>query len=213
MSQPFFHLVTHNHTHITYTTESLRNLPDLWLVPVLLVHDPLTATTGSTTTTLTDTSTTPSSPDANVTVTSAFAAYPLAQLHKESLRLGARCVVDPGVPGEMLQATVEGARRTRGDVEGLVHNLQGAVLHWAQHRRRLLPSTVAWEGPQPEFTSTEQEVLNQLCRGMTDGQIAHSLGLTRAAVGHAARGVMEKLGCDLRGEVIRVALDNDLLTE
>lgn len=171
------------------------------------MHDPLSATaTGEAGTTLTMTA------DANTT-TAAFAAYPLAQLHREALRLGARCVVDPGTPGEVLQATVEGARRTRVDVEGLVHNLQGAVLHWAQHRRRLLPSTVAWEGPPPEFTTTEQEVLNLLCRGMTDGQIAHSLGLTRAAVGHAARGVMEKLGCDLRGEVIRVALDNDMVTE
>jgi DNA-binding NarL/FixJ family response regulator len=134
-------------------------------------------------------------------------------LHLEALRLGARGVVDPGTPPQIVQATVEGAKRTRGDVEGLVHNLQGAVLHWAQHRRPLLPSTVVLEGPVPAFTSTEQEVLNLLCRGMTDAQMAHSLGLTAAAVGHAARGVMEKLGCDLRGEVIRVALDNDLVTE
>lgn len=113
-----------------------------------------------------------------------------------------------------MQAMVEGGRRTRRDVEGLVHNLQGAVLHWAQHRRRLLPSTVVLgDGERPALSSTEQEVLNLVCRGMTDAQIAHSLGLTKAAVGHAARAVMEKLGCDLRGEVIRVALDNDLVTE
>jgi DNA-binding NarL/FixJ family response regulator len=181
--------------------ESLRDLPDLWLVPTFVVHDPLSPSTAE---------------DGNPNDSRRRKERgQLQQLHREALRLGARCIVEPGVGGAMatVQAMVEGAGRTRKDVEGIVQNLQGAVLHWAQHRRRLLPSTVLLEGPPPELTSTEQEVLNLLCRGMTDAQMAHSLGLTTAAVGHAARAVMEKLGCDLRGEVIRVALDNDLVTE
>ncbi len=182
--------------------ESLRDLPDLWLVPTLIVHDPL--------------GTTAAGEDGNPNDSRRRKERgQLQQLHREALRLGARCIVEPGAGGAMdaVQATVEGAGRTRQDVEGLVQNLQGAVLHWAQHRRRLLPSTVLLEGPPPELTSTEQEVLNLLCRGMTDAQVARSLGLAPSAVGSAARAVMEKLGCDLRGEVIRLALDNDLVTE
>lgn len=196
-----------------YNTESLRDLPDLWLVPILLVHDPLGPSPGNEENSSSGNSKRRQRRSSSPPSSMAAEQQQQQQLHHEALRLGARCIVTPAVKGEAVQAMVEGCGRTRRDVEGIVHNLQGAVLHWAQHRRRLLPSTVILEEPPPPLSSTEQEVLNLLCRGMTDAQIGHSLGLTSAAVGHAARAVMEKLGCDLRGELIRLALDNDLLTE
>jgi len=238
-------------SHILGFLASLKELPDSWLIPILIVHDPppLTPTaaaaagaagsggdgegggeeevdSGSGKTgrhrirknkareddDATDGGDTPPSlPSSSSTL---LLQQQHQQFHLEMLRLGVRCIITPSSPSfPELQALLDGAKLTRGQVENLVSSLQGAVLHLSQHRKRLLPSTITIEGPPPVLNGTEQEVLNLLSRGMTDQQIAYSLGCTSATVGNAVRGLLEKLGVDLRGELIRVALDNDLLTE
>ena len=244
-------------SHIFGFLASLRDLPDLWLIPIFIVHDipPLTtaaaAAAGSGNTAQdskgtgkqdVDGSSSKSSrhrirkktPLEDDDINEADASPPSLpsssspifqqeqeqaqqqrrQYHLEMLRLGVRGIITPSSPSlPELQALLDGAKVTRGQVENLVSTLQGAVLHLSQHRKRLLPSTITLEGPPPRLTDTEQEVLNLLSRGMTDQQIAYSLGCTSATVGNAVRGLLRKLEVDLRGELIRVALDNDLLTE
>jgi len=240
-------------SHILGFLASLKELPDSWLIPILIVHDPppLTPTTAAAAAAgaagsgvdgegggeeevdsgsgktgrhrirkkkaledddATDGGDTPPSlPSSSSTL---LLQQQQQQYHLEMLRLGVRCIITPSSPSfPELQALLDGAKLTRGQVENLVSSLQGAVLHLSQHRKRLLPSTITIEGPPPVLSGTEQEVLNLLSRGMTDQQIAYSLGCTSATVGNAVRGLLEKLGVDLRGELIRVALDNDLLTE
>jgi len=241
-------------SHILGFLASLKELPDSWLIPILIVHDPppLTPTTAAAAAAgaagsgvdgegggeeevdsgsgktgrhrirkkkaledddATDGGDTPPSlPSSSSTLL--LQQQQQQQYHLEMLRLGVRCIITPSSPSfPELQALLDGAKLTRGQVENLVSSLQGAVLHLSQHRKRLLPSTITIEGPPPVLSGTEQEVLNLLSRGMTDQQIAYSLGCTSATVGNAVRGLLEKLGVDLRGELIRVALDNDLLTE
>lgn len=243
-------------SHILGFLANLRDLPDLWLIPIFIVHDlpsPTAATAavgGSDGTAVdgegsgkqeVDSSSSKSSRhrirkkkslqddiiDADYTPPSlASSSSPLSQkdqeqrqqqwrqYHLEMLRLGVRGIITPSSPPlPELQALLDGAKVTRGRVENLVSTLQGGVLHLSQHQKRLLPSTITLEGPPPRFTNTEQEVLNLLSRGMTDQQIAYSLGCTSATVGNAVRGLLKKLEVDLRGELIRVAMDNDLLTE
>jgi DNA-binding NarL/FixJ family response regulator len=240
-------------SHILGFLASLKELPDLWLIPILIVHDPppLTSTTTAAAAgtaagggegggeeevdnssssgkpgrhrvrkkkALQEEDATDSAGDTSPSLPSSSTLLQQQQqqqqYHLEMLRLGVRSIITPSSPSfPELQALLDGAKLTRGQVETLVSSLQGAVLHLSQHRKRLLPSTITIEGPPPLLTGTEQEVLNLLSRGMTDQQIAYSLGCTSATVGNAVRGLLEKLGVDLRGELIRVALDNDLLTD
>ena len=111
------------------------------------------------------------------------------------------------------QANIEGASLVRTRVETMVNNLQGAVLHLSQHHRRLLPSTMLLEAPPPELKTAEQDVLNLLARGLMDAQIAYEMKVTVSAVATTMKNLMEKLGVDTRGELIRIALDNDLITD
>ncbi|TFJ84906.1 hypothetical protein NSK_003938 [Nannochloropsis salina CCMP1776] len=194
-------------SHIQGFLTSLKRLPDLWLIPVLIICD---------------STPTPSPAPSKLIQEGTVRSEEGGELEDPNdrsrrlamLELGARAVFPPDrATYPSIQATFTGAAHTRQRVEDLVNTLQGAVLHYAQHQRRLLPSTVTLEGPPPSFSPTEQAVLNLLCRGMTDAQIAYSLGCSSAAVGNAVRSLLEKLEMDLRGELIRVALDNDLVTE
>jgi DNA-binding NarL/FixJ family response regulator len=221
-------------SHILSFLASLKELPDLWLIPILVVHDPVSVEKesngggggggegekerprlrkkkGETANEEDDIG--KSSRPSSLPSSSEVALQKQQQYHQEMLRLGVRAILSPSHPFPELQSLLEGARLTRQQVENLVDNLHGAILHFAQHRRRLLPSTMSLEGPPPSMTTTEQDVLNLLCRGMTDQQIAYSLGVTTATVGNAVRSLLEKFELDFRGELIRIALDNDLLTE
>ena len=100
----------------------------------------------------------------------------------------------------------------RRRVEGMVESMREAMLELRMHRRPLLASTMLLLEPV-SLTTTEQDVLNLLATGMADTQIAYTLKIAVSTVSNTVKGLMRKVGVESRIELVRLALDNDLLTE
>ena len=63
------------------------------------------------------------------------------------------------------------------------------------------------------FTDREQEILNLLCRGFSNGEIAEQLNITKKYVEQVVSKLFSKTGANTRTELVRIALDNQLITE
>ena len=68
-----------------------------------------------------------------------------------------------------------------------------------------LPSSFVMN-PRPALTQREREVVAHLSTGMTDGAIGQSLGISRKTVDAHMVSIRNKLGCDNRVKVVRLAL-------
>lgn len=60
--------------------------------------------------------------------------------------------------------------------------------------------------PRPALTLREREVVAHLSTGMTDSAIGQSLGISRKTVDAHMVSIRNKLGCDNRVKVVRLAL-------
>jgi len=76
-----------------------------------------------------------------------------------------------------------------------------------RQRPSLRPSVAARYG----LTSTERRMLQELTRGKTNAEIAHTLGRTEQSVKNAVACILVKLGARSRGEAVAVAIRNGIV--
>jgi DNA-binding NarL/FixJ family response regulator len=124
--------------------------------------------------------------------------HPPAQFARRALNAGAAGYLTKDSSPEEFVAAVEEARRGRRYVSGDT----GDVLRWAER------SAIA---PHEALSDREYQVLRMVGSGHTVSDIARDLGLSVKTVSTYRSRVLEKLGMRTNAEIMRYAIENNLL--
>jgi len=126
--------------------------------------------------------------------------YPEQQYALRSLRAGASgYLTKESAPGELLTAV-------RTVLQGKKY-LNPALIH----KNRDEPHTDEEKEPHEALSDRELQVMNMIARGKRLGEIAHELSISVKTVSTYRSRVLEKLGIQTNGEMIRYALEHHLV--
>lgn len=121
---------------------------------------------------------------------------------------------DPSFARRALEAGARGYVLKRGAEEDLVdaiHAVAAGGTHVSGEVRAALERQDREQPPENELTPRETEVLRLISRGHTSAEIAHELSLSvRTVETHRTR-IQQRLGLSSRPDLVRYALDHDLL--